>query len=327
MPSLREWRETGSDAFVIGGAQMALPSPQGWGQHGAMWTRFLSGVVAVLSLWVLAQPASAQGWAQAEACDTASPEWDGAAFANFISVNSLEWTPFNTMEWGWQTYVPLIQQEIGTRCAVGTVRFAQALAQFQSQRGLISNGIFDDAAFQTFKGLWQERRPFIMARVRGEPCPPPPPLSDLGYLVEQEEHADRLTRLLRRDVLVAYRRMVQAARREVPEVATNPELLQIFSGFRDPEADAARCAAQGNCDGLRRAVCSAHRTGTAVDLYVGQAPGLGVDNTSPPSRQHMSQTPTYMWLVRNARRFGFVPYAFEPWHWEWIGPTGESGAP
>lgn len=297
----------------------------------AMWTRLLPGLLAALCLCAEAQPVAAQTRDQprdqAEACEATSPEWDGAAFANFISVNSLEWTPFNQMEWGWQTYVPLIQQEIGTRCAVGTVRFAQALAQFQSQRGLIANGIFDDAAFQVFKGIWQERRPFIMARVRGEPCPAPPPLSDLGYLVEEEEHADRLTRLLRRDVLVAYRRMVQAARREVPEVAANPELLQIFSGFRDPDADAARCAAQGNCDGLRRAVCSAHRTGTAVDLYVGQAPGLGVDNTSPASRAVMSQTQTYMWLVRNARRFGFVPYVFEPWHWEWIGPSGESGAP
>ena len=306
---------------------MALPWPQGWGHLPLMWTRLLTTLIFVIAVGAISRPAVAQQWGQAEACDAVAPEWEGAAFANFISVDTLEWTPFNTPEWGWQAYVSVIQQEIGTQCAVGSTRFAQALARFQSQRGLIPNGIFDNAAFQTFKGIWQERRPFIMARVRGEPCPAPPPLSELGYLVAEEEHADRLTRLLRRDVLVAYRRMVQAARREVPEVAANPELLQIFSGFRDPEADAARCAAQGNCDGLRRAVCSAHRTGTAVDLYVGHAPGLGVDNTSPASRQYMSQTPTHMWLVRNARRFGFVPYVFEPWHWEWIGPTGESGAP
>ena len=96
----------------------------------------------------------------------------------------------------------------------------------------------------------------------------------------EEEHADRLTRLLRRDVLDAYRRLVAAARAEVTEVARDPEMLQIFSGFRDPEADAARCAAQGNCDGVRRALCSPHRTGTAVDLYVGQLFDLGVDSTT-----------------------------------------------
>ena len=161
-----------------------------------------------------------------------------------------------------------------------------------------------------------------MARVREQPCPDPPPLYQLGYLVESEEHADRLTRLLRRDVLDAYRELVAAARVEVPEVANDPELLQIFSGFRDPEADAARCAQQGNCDGLRRAACSPHRTGTAVDLYVGQVAGLGVDNTSSASRLHMTRGPTYRWLVRNAGRFGFVPYVYEPWHWEWVSPTG-----
>lgn len=261
---------------------------------------------------------------EAEVCD-ASSEWDGAAFANAMSVTTLEWTPFDRMEWGWETYLPLIQREIGSRCAPSSGRFAEALSAFQVRYQLPANGVFDAATFQVLRGLLQERRPFVMARVRQEPCPAPPSLADLGYLVAEEEHADRLTRLLRRDVLDAYRNMVAAARAEVWEVANDPEKMQIFSGFRDPEADAARCAQQGNCDGLRRAVCSPHRTGTAVDLYVGHAPGLGVDNTSPASRLYMSQTPTYQWLVRNAGRFGFVNYVYEPWHWEWVGPTAESG--
>ncbi len=33
----------------------------------------------------------------------------------------------------------------------------------------------------------------------------------------------------------------------------------------------------------------------------------------------MVQTPAYRWLLANARRFGFVNYVFEPWHWEWTG--------
>jgi hypothetical protein len=239
----------------------------------------------------------------------------------------MEWTPFGPTEFGWETYLPLIQHELGVDCAPNSPVFARRLAEFQIAHGLPPTGWFDAATFQTFRGLWQERRPFIMARVRQEPCPDPPPLYQLGYLVESEEHADRLTRLLRRDVLDAYRRLVEAARAEVPEVARNPELLQIFSGFRDPEADAARCAASGNCDGLRRAVCSPHRTGTAVDLYVGQLPGQGVDDTSAASRLHMSRTPTYRWMVRNAGRFGFIPYVYEPWHWEWVSPTGGYAGP
>jgi len=262
-----------------------------------------------------------------ERCDADPIEWGGPALANGISVYAMEWSPFGTSEWGWDTYLPLIQQELGTDCAPGSPRFARALAEFQYARGLPATGWFDAATFQVFRGVWQERRPFIMGRVRQEPCPDPPPLYQLGYLVESEEHADRLTRLLRRDVLDAYRELVAAARAEVPEIAANPELLQIFSGFRDPEADAARCAQSGNCDGLRRAICSPHRTGTAVDLYVGHVVGLGVDNTSPASRQHMSRTATYRWLVKNAGRFGFTPYAFEPWHWEWISPTGSYVGP
>jgi D-alanyl-D-alanine carboxypeptidase len=285
-----------------------------------MLIRSLLIAVAAMVLG-LSSPARAQ---EAEVCD-ATAEWDGAAFANAMSLTTLEWTPFNAIEWGWETYLPLIQREIGSNCAPSSGRFAQALAAFQVRHQLPANGVFDAATFQVLRGLLQERRPFVMARVRQEPCPAPPSLSELGYLVADEEHADRLTRLLRRDVLDAYRNMVAAARTEVWEVANDPEKLQIFSGFRDPEADAARCAQQGNCDGLRRAVCSPHRTGTAVDLYVGHAPGLGVDDTSPASRLYMSQTPTYLWLVRNAGRFGFVNYVYEPWHWEWVGPTSESG--
>ena len=259
-------------------------------------------------------------------CHTNADVWSAQGLANAEAAYAMPWTPFGSTEWGWRPYLPLIQHELHTRCGAGTPIFASQLAGFQQTHGLAPTGLLDAATFQVFRGVWQERRPFVMARVGGL-CPEPPPINQLGYLVAEEEHADRLTRLLRRDVLDAYRRLVAAARAEVPEVAANPELLQIFSGFRDPEADAARCAQQGNCDGLRRAVCSPHRTGTAVDLYVGQAPGLGVDSTSPASREYMAQTETYRWLVENVGRFGFTPYVFEPWHWEYVRPWDPLFAP
>ena len=283
------------------------------------------GILAVLATaalaWALPNAASAQG-----RCETQRGVWADQAVANAISLYSLEWAPFGATEVGWGTYLPLLQKELGTDCEPGASDFAAALAGFQARYALPATGVFDQATFNVLKGVLQERRPFVMARVRDE-CPEPPPLRELGYLEAPEEHADRLTRLLRRDVLEAYRRMVAAARYEVPEVRNDPELLQIFSGFRDPEADAARCAAERNCDGLRRAVCSPHRTGTAVDLYVGQLLGMGVDSTRPESRQHMSQGATYRWLVRNAGRFGFVPYIYEPWHWEWVGTQTGYGTP
>ena len=68
---------------------------------------------------------------------------------------------------------------------------------------------------------------------------------------------------------------------------------------------------------MRRATCSPHRTGYAVDLYLGQAPGYGPDSTADASRLHLSRTAAYRWLTANAGRFGFHNYPFEPWHWEW----------
>ncbi len=265
----------------------------------------------------LAAPVSAIT-AQLVICDRPVGVFSDAASANSITLYAMEWSPFGSRETGWESYVPLIQNEIGSGCDPTSQGFAERLAAFQQQHGLVANGQFDNATFGVFRGIWQERRPFVMARVRGE-CPAPPPLSELGYLTIGEEHAERLTRLARKDVLEAYRAMVAAARAEVPEIAANPELMQIFSSFRDPEADAARCARERNCDGVRRAVCSPHRTGTALDIYVGNLQGYGVDSTNWHSRRYMSETATYRWMVKNAHRFGFVPYVFEPWHWEWTG--------
>lgn len=277
----------------------------------------LAGAVAVMAAGAASAQNSCQTWVESHG---------GAAMANAMSFHTLEWTPFNEVEYGWETYAPMIAREIGVTCAPQSADFAAALATWQARYNLPPTGVFDPATFQVFKGVWQERRPFVMARVRGE-CPEPPPISLLGYLVASEEHADRLTRLLRRDVLEAYRAMVAAARAEVPEIAADPELLQIFSGFRDPEADAARCSAEGNCDGVRRAACSPHRTGSAVDLYVGHFPGFTVDSTSQSNRLHQSRGAAYRWLVDNAGRFGFVNYIYEPWHWEWIGPPAQAAAP
>ena len=266
-----------------------------------------------------ASPASAKAAYEAEICDRDPGVFADATAANSINLFAMQWTPFGPAEMGWETYVPLIQHELGTDCDPTSAAFAEKLSTFQLLHNLPATGQFDMATFNVFKGVWQERRPFILARLRGE-CPDPPPISELAYLVAGEEHGERLTRKARRDVLEAYREMVAAARAEIPEAAYNPELLRIFSSFREPESDAARCARDGNCDGVRRAACSAHRTGTALDIYVGHLIGHGVDSTNSHNRRFMAQTATYRWMVKNAGRFGFVPYAFEPWHWEWIGP-------
>jgi D-alanyl-D-alanine carboxypeptidase len=68
---------------------------------------------------------------------------------------------------------------------------------------------------------------------------------------------------------------------------------------------------------------SEHHTGRAVDLTM-----LG----SPPLVEEFDTTAAFLWLVRNAQRFGFVmtyprgnPFdvAYEPWHWACVEGAGE----
>jgi LAS superfamily LD-carboxypeptidase LdcB len=125
--------------------------------------------------------------------------------------------------------------------------------------------------------------------------------------------------LLRPAALAAWRQLVAAARALVPELAADKRLLTIFSAYRSPDYDDARCAREQNCQGIVRAACSAHRTGLAMDLYLGAAPGFAPDSSDDANRLFISRSPAYRWLVANAARFGFVNYAFEPWHWEWTG--------
>ncbi|MBA3810455.1 MAG: D-alanyl-D-alanine carboxypeptidase family protein, partial [Caulobacteraceae bacterium] len=110
-----------------------------------------------------------------------------------------------------------------------------------------------------------------------------------------------------------------AARADAPAVRADARLMRLFSAYRSPAYDAARCARDGNCQGIVRASCSPHRTGLAVDIYLGAAPGSAPDSADDANRLYISRGPAYRWMARNAGRFGFAPYAFEPWHWEWTG--------
>jgi zinc D-Ala-D-Ala carboxypeptidase len=245
--------------------------------------------------------------------------WPGAyapaARVNAVSQTTLPLNPFGRPEQGWALYAPAIATETGATCPADTPGFAAALARWQLGHGLTPHGAVDAATFSTMKATWQARRPFVALRAKGV-CPNPPAV--LVALTPEESRADKTVRL-RPAALAALRRMVAAARREVPAIAADPELLTVFSGYRDPADDAARCAAEENCQGLVRAECSSHRTGLAVDLVLGSAPGYAADSSDDANRLYQSRTPAYLWLTANARRFGFVNYVFEPWHWEWTG--------
>jgi hypothetical protein len=238
-----------------------------------------------------------------------------AAWANAASEATLPLTPFGRPETGWAIYAPAIARTAHTACAADTTGFAAAVARWQFAHGLTPHGAVDPATFAAMKDIWQKRRPFVALREQGI-CPDPP--TDLTPLTTEESRIDKVVELRPR-ALKALRRMVAAARRDVPEIAADPQMLSVFSGYRDPADDAARCTAEQNCQGLVRAECSAHRTGLAVDLILGSPPGFAADSSDDTNRLYQSRAPAYLWLVANARRFGFVNYVFEPWHWEWTG--------
>ncbi|HEX8231989.1 MAG TPA: D-alanyl-D-alanine carboxypeptidase family protein [Caulobacteraceae bacterium] len=247
-----------------------------------------------------------------------------SAADNAASLSGLAFSPFRAPEAGWETYAPQVAREIGSGCPPTTLGFARDLAAWQSRRGLVPDGRMTAETFEAFRLAWHRRRP-LRGKLPVQACPPPPPPEQLVEADPSEGLHGKVVKL-RPAVLEAWRKMRQAARREDPAIAKDPLALVLVSGYRDPASDALRCAVEGNCDNRRRALCSAHRTGLVFDLYVGAAPGSDPTSTDPRNRLYQSRTPAYRWLVKNARRFGFENYVYEPWHWEWSGPS-EFGTP
>ncbi|QXQ05238.1 D-alanyl-D-alanine carboxypeptidase family protein [Sphingosinicellaceae bacterium] len=238
-----------------------------------------------------------------------------AAVANTASLRTLVWSPYGRVETGWEVYSPLIAHEVATTCGPATAGFAAALGRWQSAHKLVPTGTVDAQTFEALSRVWQGRRPYVVLRAKGT-CPEPP--ATVVAARSAESYLGKTIRL-RQGTLTAYRKLVAAAKHDVPALARDPRWLTIFSGFRDPASDATRCAREQNCNGIVRAKCSAHRSGLALDLYVGQAVGFGPDSSADANRRAMVKTAAYGWLLANAGRYGFVNYPFEPWHWEWTG--------
>lgn len=212
----------------------------------------------------------------------------------------------------WAPYAPLTAREIGSACPADSSGFARALAAWRAAHGLEpAGGTMDAATLQALQAVWNLRRPFVRASA-GHVCPPAASEAALATAAPGEGYGGKAVRLLP-GALASWRRMVADARAQVPAIAADPRLLSLVSGWRGPAEEQARCA-DGSCDGRAKSSCSAHRTGAAMDLYLG-----GGLTATEPARAALARSPAYLWLVANADRYGLVPYAFEPWHWEWTG--------
>jgi hypothetical protein len=251
------------------------------------------------------------------ACGRASrPELEAAAARNGASLYTTPIDLFGRPEMGWAIYAPIIGGQIESPCPADTPGFAEAVARWSAAHGEAADGAVTPDLLMQWKADWQDRRPFVRLRAQGV-CPDPPPPDQLETVPAELSYGDRPLEL-RRDALAAWARLVRDAR-AAPGLGGDAERLRIFSAFRSPAYDEARCAQDNNCQGVVRAACSAHRTGLALDVVLDAAPGFPVDSSADANRLAMTRGVAYRWLVANAGRYGFVNYAFEPWHWEWTG--------
>jgi D-alanyl-D-alanine carboxypeptidase len=248
----------------------------------------------------------------------APPSYGPAATRNAALRNDLSWVFGRKPQRGWYLYIPLIARLVDTEHDVHTDDFASALERWQNKSGLVGTGILDDTTLYAMVSEWQARRLKDRTPAAPEQLITAPP-SDFF----DPERVDEL-RQVERETYAAYKRMVSAAvsdnslnlgRDANGQLAPTEHYLKIISSFRSRAYQEKLRRESPHAGSAGLAVNSPHFTGRALDLYVGGEPV----ETNDRNRSIQVQTPVYKWLVRNAERFGFRPYYYEPWHWEYVG--------
>jgi len=231
-----------------------------------------------------------------------------AAASNVTLRNELAWTFGGKQQRGWYLYDFLIGRTLNTQHDATSSDFAAALATWKRKRGLPADGVLDETALMAMISEWQSKR--LKNRTYAQPDELMiAPASDFY----DPSRADEL-RQVERKTFVAYQELIAAAKAD-PDLKLPAKYLKIISAFRSREYQENLRKKSPNAGGAGLAVNnSPHFTGRALDLYVGGDP---VD-TKDANRALQVNTPAYRWLVRNAERFGFRPYFYEPWHWEYV---------
>ena len=248
---------------------------------------------------------------------TSTSAFAAAATQNASLKNELSWTFGGKQQRGWYLYDLLISKTLDSTHDSDTSDFAAALARWQKRSGLGANGVLDENSLMRLISQWQSTR----LKTRG--------VADASQLLiappadfYDPSRAPEL-RQLERNTYAAYKEMLAAAIADPQlklahtsrdELAPKEQYFKIVSAFRSPAYQDELRQKSPNSGSAGLAVNSPHFTGRALDLYVGGDP---VD-TADANRAIQVNTPAYRWLVRNAERFGFRPYFYEPWHWEYV---------
>ena len=248
---------------------------------------------------------------------SASASFANAATSNAMLQNDLAWIFGNKQQRGWYLYTSLIQQTIDTKAQPESNAFGAAVAAWQTKQGLAPNGVLDEETLKAMFSEWQSNR--IKEKVYAQPdqliTAPPSEFYDPERLAE--------LRQVERATYAAYKQMLAAAIADPTlklahnsngELADTEKYFKIVSAFRSREYQEKLRRESPHAGSAGLAVNSPHFTGRALDLYVGGDP---VD-TKDSNRAIQVRTPAYQWLVRHAASFGFRPYFYEPWHWEYV---------
>jgi len=231
-----------------------------------------------------------------------------AATTNVTLRDDLAWIFGGKQQHGWYLYDLLIGKTINTKHDPITSDFAASIASWQKRRGIRANGILDEDALMAMVSQWQGDRLKNRAYATPDQLLTAPP-SDF-----YDPSRDAELRQVERNTYAAYKEMLAAASADL-KLAPTAKYLKIISSFRSREYQESLRKKSPNAGSAGLAVNnSPHFTGRALDLYVGGDP---VD-TKDANRAIQVNTPAYRWLVQNAERFGFRPYFFEPWHWEYV---------
>src|SRR5262245_60126974 len=247
----------------------------------------------------------------------ASSSFSEAAVKNVALRNELSWTFGGKRQTGWYLYDLLIGKTIDAHNEVGTADFTADVAAWQKQNGLSGSGLLDEDSLMALVSKWQADR--LKDKT---PAQPDQLLTAPSSDFYDPERKDEL-RQVERNTYAAYKQMIAAAIADPSlklahvsdtELASTENYFKIVSAFRSREYQEELRRKSPNAGSAGLAFNSPHFTGRALDLYVGGDP---VD-TKDANRAIQVNTPVYKWLVRNADRFGFRPYFYEPWHWEYV---------
>jgi zinc D-Ala-D-Ala carboxypeptidase len=231
-----------------------------------------------------------------------------AATTNVTLRNDLTWTFGGKQQRGWYLYDLLIGKTLNTKHDPITSEFAASVASWQKRRGIRADGVLDQDALMAMVSQWQGNRLKNRETATPDQLLTAPP-SDFYDPSRAEE-----LRQVERNTYAAYKEMIAAAKDDL-KLAPTSSYFKIISSFRSREYQENLRRKSPNAGSAGLAVNnSPHFTGRALDLYVGGDP---VD-TKDANRAIQVNTPAYRWLVQNAERFGFRPYFYEPWHWEYV---------